>query len=166
MNDKDRASRQQLSTTDARTIIFALLLALILPACGGSQERKAHYRGKAQEYLRTGNFPKARVALRNVLKIDPKDADAYFLVAQVEEKEKNWRNAVANYQQVVDIVPDHREALLTLAKYYLEARLTDEVRRAADKVLANTPQSSPATHLATAAKIASFGRSRSSRRAR
>jgi len=113
---------------------------LALSACGGPQERKAQYRAKAQDYIQAGNFPKARVALRNVLKIDPKDADAYFLVAQVEEKEKNWRNAVANYQQVVDIVPDHREALLTLAKYYLEARLTDEVKRAADKVLANTPK--------------------------
>jgi tetratricopeptide (TPR) repeat protein len=80
------------------------------------------------------------VALRNVLKIDPKDAEAYFLVAQVEEKEKNWRNAVANYQQVVDIVPDHKQALIILAKYYLEARLADEVTRAADKVLEKHPQ--------------------------
>jgi tetratricopeptide (TPR) repeat protein len=95
---------------------------------------------KAQDYIQAGNFPKARVALRNVLKIDPKDADAYFLVAQVEEKEKNWRNAVANYQQVVEIVPDHKEALIVLAKYYLEAKLADEVGRAADKVLAKHPQ--------------------------
>ncbi len=128
------------STLRPFTIMLGLALLLTLSACGGPQERKAQYRSKAQDYIQAGNFPKARVALRNVLKIDPKDADAYFLVAQVEEKEKNWRNAVANYQQVVDIVPDHREALLTLAKYYLEARLTDEVRRAADKVLANTPQ--------------------------
>jgi tetratricopeptide (TPR) repeat protein len=118
-----------------------LALALLLKsACGGPQERKAQYRSKAQDYIQAGNFPKARVALRNVLKIDPKDADAYFLVAQVEEKEKNWRNAVANYQQVVDIVPDHKEALIILAKYYLEARLVDEVGRAADKVLAKHPQ--------------------------
>ncbi len=153
MKNKDLASRQQLSTTDWRTIIFALLLTLILPACGGPQERKAHYRGKAQEYLRTGNFPKARVALRNVLKIDPKDADAYFLVAQVEEKEKNWRNAVANYQQVIEIVPDHKEALIVLAKYYLEAKLVDEVGRAADKVLEKNPQD-PQAHALKIAVLA------------
>ena len=118
----------------------ALLVMMSLLACGGPQERKAQYRAKAQDYIQAGNFPKARVALRNVLKIDPKDADAYFLVAQVEEKEKNWRNAVANYQQVVDLVPDHKEALIILAKYYLEAKLADEVGRAADKVLATRPQ--------------------------
>src|SRR5688500_15661438 len=90
--------------------IVALLVTLTLLACGGPQERKAQYRARAQEYIQTGNFPKARVALRNVLKIDPKDAEAYFLVAQVEEKEKSWRNAVANYQQVVELVPDHKDA--------------------------------------------------------
>ena len=120
------------------TLAFAVSLTLL--ACGGPQERKAQYRARAQEYIQAGNFPKARVALRNVLKIDPKDAEAYFLVAKVEEKEKNWRNAVANYQQVVELVPDHKDALITLAKYYLEARLADEVTHTADKVLATNPQ--------------------------
>lgn len=122
------------------TIIIGLALILTSSACGGPQERKAQYRAKAQDYIQAGNFPKARVALRNVLKIDPKDADAYFIVAQVEEKEENWRNAVANYQQVIDIVPDHKEALIILAKYYLEAKLADEVGRTADKVLKKHPQ--------------------------
>lgn len=128
------------STLRPLTIMLGLALLLTQSACGGPQERKAQYRSKAQDYIQAGNFPKARVALRNVLKIDPKDADAYFLVAQVEEKEKNWRNAVANYQQVVDIVPDHREALIVLAKYYLEAKRADEVGRAVDKVLEKHPQ--------------------------
>ena len=121
-------------------VIIILVLAISLIACGGPEERKAKYRARAQEYLEAGNYPKARVALRNVLKIDPKDADAYFLFAQVEEKEKNWRNAVSLYQEVVQLVPDHIAALVTLAKYYLEARLTEQVVSTADKVLAKDPQ--------------------------
>jgi cellulose synthase operon protein C len=120
--------------------IILLVIAISLVACGGPEERKAQYRARAQEYLEVGNYPKVRVALRNVLKIDPKDADAYFLFAQVEEKEKNWRNAVSLYQEVVQLVPDHTAALITLAKYYLEARLTEEVVVTADKVLAKDPQ--------------------------
>ena len=104
---------------DMKAWCYIILLTTGLLACGGPQERKAQYRAKAQGYIQAGNFPKARVALRNVLKIDPKDADAFFLVAQVEEKEKNWRNAVANYQQVVELVPDHTLALIVLAKYSL-----------------------------------------------
>jgi cellulose synthase operon protein C len=120
--------------------IIILIIAISLVACGGPEERKAKYRALAQEYLGAGNYPKARVALRNVLKIDPKDADAYFLFAQVEEKEKNWRNAVMLYQEVVQLVPDHTAALVTLAKYYFEARLTEQVISTAEKVLAKDPQ--------------------------
>ena len=120
--------------------IILSVLAISLVACGGPEERKAQYRARAQEYFEVGNYPKVRVALRNVLKIDPKDADAYFLFAKVEEKEKNWRNAVSLYQEVVQLVPDHTAALITLAKYYLEARLTEQVVLTADKVLAKDPQ--------------------------
>ena len=127
--------------------IIIVLMAVVLVACGGPEERKAKYRTRAQEYLEAGNYPKARVALRNVLKIDPKDADTYFLFAQVEEKEKNWRNAVSLYQEVVQLVPDHTGALITLAKYYLEARLTEQVVSTADKVLAKDPQQPQANAL-------------------
>jgi len=131
---------------NTRSIII-VVVAIAFVACGGPEERKAKYRATAQEYLEAGNYPKARVAIRNVLKIDPKDADAYFLFAQVEEKEKNWRNAVSLYQEVIRLVPDHTGALITLAKYYLEARLTDQVVSIADKVLAKDPQHSQANAL-------------------
>ena len=136
--------------------IIILVIAILLIACGGPEERKAQYRALAQEYLEAGNYPKARVALRNVLKIDPKDADAYFLFAQVEEKEKNWRNAVGLYQKLVELVPDHTAGLITLAKYYLEARLTEQVISTADKVLAKDRQH-PQAHALKIAVLAVEG---------
>ena len=139
-----------------RSLIIAFI-AVALVACGGPEERKADYRARAKTYLEAGNIPKARVALRNVLKIDPKDADAHFLLAQVEEKEKNWRNAVVLYQEVVRLVPDHTAALITLAKYYLEARLTEEVVSTADKVLAKDPQQ-PQAHALKIAVLAVEGK--------
>ena len=120
--------------------MIVLVVVFALVGCGGAEERKAKFRARAQEHIEASNYPKARVALRNVLKIDPKDAEAYFLLAQVEEKEKNWRNAVELYQEVVQLRPDHSGALIMLAKYYLEARLTDQVIETANKVLAKDPQ--------------------------
>lgn len=129
-----------------------MVVAATIVACGGPEERKAKYRARAQEYIEAANYPKARVALRNVLKIDPKDADAYYLFAQVEEKEKNWRNAVKLYQEVVQLVPDHTGAQITLAKYYLEARLIEPVLAAADKVLTKDPRHPQARALKIAAQ--------------
>lgn len=129
----------------------ALALAVVVMAaalgCGGPEERKAKYRMRAQEYFQQGNFPKARVAIRNVLKIDPKDVEAYFLYAQVEEKERNWRNAIAGYQQVVEMSPDHDRAQIKLAKYYLEGRALEQVTQITDRILAKTPGHVPATAL-------------------
>ena len=133
-------------------IAIILLAAVTLTACGGPEERKAKYFARANEYIEAANYPKARVALRNVLKIDPKDAEAYYLFAQVEEKEKNWRNAVQLYQEAVRLVPDHTAALITLAKYYLEARLTDHVVEAADTVLKKDPRHPQANALKIAAQ--------------
>ena len=130
---------------------IALVLAVLMMSgslgCGGPEERKAKYRLHAQEYFQQGNFPKARVAIRNVLKIDPKDVEAYFLYAQVEEKERNWRNAVAGYQQVVELSPDHDRAQMKLAKYYLEARALEQVTKITDRVLSKTPGHVPAQAL-------------------
>ena len=116
--------------------VVTAIAAVSLVSCGGPEERKAKYLLRAQDYFQEGNYPKARVALRNVLKIDPKDAEAYFLYAQVEEKEKNWRNAVAGYQQVVELNPAHDRAWIKLGKYFLEARAIERVDQAADRVLA------------------------------
>ena len=129
----------------------ALVLAVVLLAgsigCGGPEEQKAKYLLRAQEFYQQGNFPKARVAIRNVLKIDPKDVDAYFLYAQVEEKERNWRNAFSGYQQVVELSPDHDRALVKLAKYYLEARELERVKQITDRILLKSPGHVPAQAL-------------------
>ncbi len=126
-----------ISLTTYRAIL--VLLSLWFLSCGGPEERKAQYRAKAKEYIQAGNFSKARTTLRNVLKIDPKDAEAYYLVAQIDEREKNWRSAVANYQRVLELTPNHSATLVHLAKYYLESRLSGQVQQAADKILAGNP---------------------------
>ena len=118
-------------------VVVVLLLAVI--GCGSPEEKKAKYLAQAQNYLHDGNLPKARVALRNVLKIDPKDPEAYFFFAEVEEKEKNWRNAFANYLRTVELKPDHQRALIKLAKFYLEGRAMDKVLEMTGKVLDKSP---------------------------
>src|SRR4029077_829369 len=128
-------------------LVLTLVLLVGLFGCGGPEEQKAKYRLRAQEYYQQGNFPKSRVAIRNVLKIDPKDIEAHFLYAQVEEKERNWRNALLGYQQVVELSPDHDRALIKLAKFYLEARALEQVTKIADQILVKKPEHVPANAL-------------------
>ncbi|WP_462077620.1 tetratricopeptide repeat protein [Nitrospira sp. CMX1] len=152
MSIENRYEHRKWSVEMRGTVGIVLLVTVLLTACGGPEERKAKYFARATEYIDAANYPKARVALRNVLKIDPKDAEAYYLFAQVEEKEKNWRNAVQLYQEAVRLVPDHTAALITLGKYYLEARLTEHVVEAADMVLKKDPHHPQASALKIAAQ--------------
>jgi tetratricopeptide (TPR) repeat protein len=135
-----------------RCTVLTLGLVLAVVGCGGPEERKASYMAKAQAHIQEDNFPKARVALRNVLKIDPKDAEAYYLFAEVEEKEKNWKEAFGNYLKVVELVPDHERALLKLAKFYLQGQAIDQVLETVEKVLAKAPGQVEAQALKIAVK--------------
>lgn len=129
------------------TIALCILGVGLSIGCTSPEERKIEYRARAQSFIEQGNYPKARVALRNVLKIDPRDAEAYFLFAQVEEKERNWPNAFANYQRVVELVPDHEAALIRLGKFYLEGRAPEKVTEISNRVLAKTPDHAQAQSL-------------------
>ena len=120
--------------------IIIVMIVGTLFGCGGPEERKAEYLARAQEFISEGNYPKARVALRNVLKIDPKDAGGYFLFAQVEEKEENWRTAYEHYLRVVELDPGHRGALLKLGRFYLDAKAFDKLQEVTGKILEADPQ--------------------------
>ncbi|HEY7531454.1 MAG TPA: tetratricopeptide repeat protein, partial [Nitrospiraceae bacterium] len=120
-------------------LLLATLAIGTVHGCGGPEDRKAMYRNRAHEYIRHGNYPKARVALRNVLKIDPKDVDAFCLFAEVEEREKNWRNAYANYLRVLELEPNHEAALVKLGKIYLEGRAFDKADDIVARLLATYP---------------------------
>ena len=75
-------------------------VALIVIACGGAEERKAAYMEKAEQSLNAGDLEKARIELKNVLQIDPKDADAWFKLGTIFERKKDFRKAFANYDKV------------------------------------------------------------------
>ncbi|WP_342348774.1 tetratricopeptide repeat protein [uncultured Nitrospira sp.] len=117
-----------------------LLAGCILSGCGSAEERKASYVAKAREFIQEENFPKARVALRNALKIDPKDPHVFFLAGQVSEKEANWQKAYGQYARVVELDSSHREAVGRLARFHLASQNAKELQSLADTVLARDPQ--------------------------
>ncbi len=127
----------------ARTLTrfsLCLCIVLLIGGCGSAEERKASYIAKAEGFLSEGNFPKARVALRNAVKIDPKDAQAYLLLARVAEKEQEWQQAFGNYLKVIDLDPTHRVALTRLARFYLASQQQEKVSDIAETLLQQNPQ--------------------------
>ena len=88
-----------------KVIIIASVACLAI-ACGGAEERKAAYMEKAEKSLNAGDLDKARIELKNVLQIDPKDAQAWFKLGNIFERKQEFRKAFGNYSKAAELDPE------------------------------------------------------------
>lgn len=65
------------------------------------------------------NYDKARIELRNVLQIDNKSAESYYLLGKIEEHNKNWVKAINYYQKAIEIKPDLQDAHIRLGHFFM-----------------------------------------------
>jgi tetratricopeptide (TPR) repeat protein len=121
---------------------MAALLLTLLPlmfGCGGKEERMAAHMEKGKAYYEQANYDKAKVELKNVLQIDPKSADAYYLLGLIEEEQQNWQSAFADYSKAVELNPDQTQAKAKLGRLYIFSGAVDEADNIANEILARNP---------------------------
>ncbi|MCP3908873.1 MAG: tetratricopeptide repeat protein [Oceanicoccus sp.] len=113
-----------------------LLSSMLLVACGGGENRQAEYLNKAQEYFDQENFDKAKIEVKNVLQINPNNADARYLSGMIAESNKNFRGAFKNFNAAVEIDDSHIKSLNKLASYFYMSKDLDGAQEKVDAVLA------------------------------
>src|SRR5437867_3825181 len=111
----------------------------MMAACGGKEERKAMHMEKGKAYYAQANYDKAKVELKNVLQIDPKSPDAYYMIGLIEEEQQNWQRAFGSYRKTVELNPDHIEAKVKLGRLYLLSGALREAEDIMTEVLAKQP---------------------------
>lgn len=115
---------------------LAIVLAVFaLSGCASKEERLAEHLAKGKALYAESNFDKARLELKNVLKIDPKNAEAYYTIGLIEERERNWSKAFANYSQAVEVMPTHAAAKARLGKFYLVSGDITKAQEVAEELL-------------------------------
>ncbi len=110
------------------TLVSAITVALI--SCGGAEERKVKYLEKGKAYIEEQNYEKALIEIKNVLQIDPKFAEAHYVMGQINEQEKELRKAMGNYSKAIELDPQHIGAKVGLAKIYVIAGTEDYINKA------------------------------------
>ena len=118
----------KLKRNGKRAILACLVIALT--ACGGADERKLKYLEKGKAYLAENNYDKAKVEIKNVLQIDPKFAEAYYIMGQLEEKDKKLGIALGNYKKAIELDPGHNDAKTSLSKIYVIANSEELLTKA------------------------------------
>ncbi len=115
----------------------ALCSALIfLAACGSKADRIQAGLAKGAEYVRLADWDKANVEARNVLQIDPKNAEAFFIAGQIAEGRREIQRAFGSYSKAVELRPEHAEAKVSLARIYMLVGEVAKSEQAIAEVLA------------------------------
>jgi tetratricopeptide (TPR) repeat protein len=122
-----------------RSVPAWVVVAWVLTACGGAEERKAAHLARGLQYVEAQNLDKAKVEFKNVLQIDPKAASPYFYLGRIEEDQKNWREAFGFYQKAVELDPGNHEAQVRLAKFYLLAKDAEKATELLEPAAAEKP---------------------------
>ena len=113
-------------------LLITTLLMFALHGCGGAEERKAAYLDKAEQSLKAGNLEKARIELKNVLQIDPKNARAYFKLGNIFERKKKFSDAFAHYNKAIELDSDNLEYHAKIGRFYLI--LANDIEKATEKM--------------------------------
>jgi cellulose synthase operon protein C len=120
--------------------VFAVVFAgTILVGCTSPEEKAKAYYESGQSYLENKDFVRAAIEFRNALKLNEDYADAWFGMAQIEEKDRKWNVVAGNLNRVLEIDPKHLQARSALARLLLLGGNADEALRQVDLGLQNNP---------------------------
>ncbi len=113
-------------------ILITIIAIVSLISCGGAEERKEVYLEKARQSLNAGDLDKARIELKNVLQIDPKNGEAYYQLGKMHEQLQDYRKAYGNYLKAEELSPDLLDNHSKLGRFYL--LLMNDAEKAQQKV--------------------------------
>lgn len=131
-------------------LVFGLALCGVVAACDDPQEREAAHMEHGRAFFAAGNLPKARVELRNTLEMNPYNAEASYVLAQVEEEAGNMRAAFVSYLQAADPAKGHLAAQLKIAKTLIAAGQLAEATGRVNTILGLAPRNPDALALLAA----------------
>ena len=108
------------------------------PVLGSKLQREL---GKALEALRANKPADARSHLEAVYRSAPRDADANFLLGVYSSQMNDWVRAMGYWERVLDLSPNHLNALLSLGNALMQERRPVEATQYLNRAVGAEPTS-------------------------
>lgn len=125
--------------------LFAALLLISLSHCTqeSPEAKKARHRERAVAYFDQGQYQEALIEFKNVVQIDPKDADGHYRLALAYLKVggvPNLENAFQELTTTVSLNASNYDAHLRLGQLHLMANQPEKALEQAESILASAPE--------------------------
>ena len=122
-----------------RSLAAVLLAAALVAGCDSPEEKAARHLERGIALLEEGSDAKAMVELQNVLRLDPKNADALHHAGMIHERAGRLPQAYAAYQQAANERPGFVAANANLGALALAGGELDAAARAAEAIEGTEP---------------------------
>jgi len=120
--------------------IAVAVVAISVLACQADEEKIAEHQARGDEYLAADKFPEAIIEYKNVLQINPNQADAHWGLARAYLQSQNPRQGFWELRETVRLDPSNLEAKLQFAQVSIYAGELEEALTRADEVIAADPK--------------------------
>ncbi|MHB8652822.1 MAG: tetratricopeptide repeat protein [Terriglobia bacterium] len=130
-----------------RLAILAFVIVILTNCSRDPNVRKLKYYNSATQYFEKGKYNEASIELRNAIRIDPRYADAHFLISQTYLKMGLVNEGIQELRTTVDLAPQNWKAQIDLGNMFYMARQFDKANEKAQMVLSHDPQNADAHEL-------------------
>ena len=101
--------------------LLVVAALLVIAGCQPPEERVAEYVAGAEQYFEEENLIKAELEAKNALQIEPKNADARYVLARIAGAKNDFNAMAQNLRIAIESRPDFLDARARLGTLYAQA---------------------------------------------
>jgi tetratricopeptide (TPR) repeat protein len=115
------------------------VLLVTLGACSSPEEKATAYIENADELFQEGELKKAEIEYKNALQINQNLPDAWYGLAKIHERKRQWKQVYAVLNKVRELAPQHLDARIMLGQFLLASNQLDQALSDAVEILEMAP---------------------------
>src|SRR5437588_7991470 len=137
-----------------KAVLVGVACTGLLAGCSRDPEKaKNRYLESGKRYMQQNKYQEAAIQYRNALKIDPRFVEAYYQLAQVDQRMEQWNDAFGALQHAIELDPTRLDARLSLGSLYLAAHNYKQAEEQASDAISRQPSNAAAYQLLGAVQM-------------